>query len=312
MPPLAQDGEVGEHPLNSVLRAGAVLAEHPGRGSEVVGDAQCGEDAAPAGDRHDAQARTCQRVGMGDVAAGEGDGAIGGIEQSGDDAQKRRLPRSVGAQHGHHLALGDLEVDAEEHLHAAVSGVDVPATEQGGRVERLLGGHRALGVAGDGPAHADVDQAPGDDHGRQYRQGRPRAVRVLDSPDDRGDDDAAQRVTEQRPRIGLGPHPRRHNRGDERRVCRQEAVAADAEHDRRRDCEHEHRRCGHHQHAETELDDHQPADERQQPKPAAAHGALSEHASGHDADQSADSVEPGEDAAPGIAGAVHVLEEVRQ
>ena len=44
---------------------------------------------------------------------------------------ERRLPRAVGAEDDHHLALADGEVDAVEHLDGAVARVDVGHLEEG-------------------------------------------------------------------------------------------------------------------------------------------------------------------------------------
>ena len=63
----------------------------------------------------------------GDVVAVEGDGAGGGGEEPGDDAQHGRLAGAVGAEQRDHLALGDVEVDAEEDRHLAVGRVDARA-----------------------------------------------------------------------------------------------------------------------------------------------------------------------------------------
>ena len=69
---------------------------------------------------------------VGDLAAVEQHDAAIGFDDAGDGAQQRRLAGAVRAEEGDALALGDLEVDAEEDLHAAVADVEAPARSAAG------------------------------------------------------------------------------------------------------------------------------------------------------------------------------------
>ena len=57
---------------------------------------------------------------VGDVAAVEDDRALVGLDHAADGLEQRRLAGAVRAEQRDDLALVDLEVDVEEHLHVAV------------------------------------------------------------------------------------------------------------------------------------------------------------------------------------------------
>jgi hypothetical protein len=77
--------------------------------------------------------------------AEEADGAGLGPGQTEEDAQQRRLPRAVGADEGHELALAHPEADPAQDRVAAVRERDVARLEH-----RVAGGgvHRDLVVFG--------------------------------------------------------------------------------------------------------------------------------------------------------------------
>ena len=79
---------------------------------------------------------------VGDVAAVEAHDAAFGDLEAADDAQDRRLAGAVRAEQRDALALVDLEVDVEQHLHRAVGEVDVRDLEHRGA--RALFGALAL------------------------------------------------------------------------------------------------------------------------------------------------------------------------
>ena len=104
--------------------------------------------------------RGLHRVGVGDVAAVEEDRPADRVDQPADRLEQRRLAGAVGAEQRDDLALADLDVDAEQHLHPVVRHVEpahgqqravararAAAVELGRRRERR---QRLLGVTADG------------------------------------------------------------------------------------------------------------------------------------------------------------------
>ena len=73
---------------------------------------------------------------MGDVAPVEDDGSALGLGDPADGVEQRRLAGTVGAEQRHDLALVDLHVDAEEHLHVAVGHLDVADEQELGPTRR--------------------------------------------------------------------------------------------------------------------------------------------------------------------------------
>ena len=113
---------------------GGIAAELPGGEAEVLGDGEGREDAAPAGHHGD--------PGAGDVvgaASAEGSAVVGEVAVDVRHAADERLEDgglagAVGAEQGEDLAVGDVEVDAEEDLEGPVGGGEVAARDQpGGR-----------------------------------------------------------------------------------------------------------------------------------------------------------------------------------
>ena len=126
--PLAQDREDLEH-LGQRQRLRRRRRHQPRAEQQVLAHGQAGEDAAPAGHLHDAAGDLVRRH-VGDVATVEHDGAARRLLGAADGAQQRRLAGAVGAEERDDLALLDVEVDAEQHLHAVVVHVHVAADQQ--------------------------------------------------------------------------------------------------------------------------------------------------------------------------------------
>ena len=128
--PVAQHGEELEHALGRRRDAFLVLAVQPAREAQVLGDGQRRERALAARHLHDAAARDLVGRRVRHVAPVEHDGAVRRLDQTGDRLQQRRLAGAVGAEQRDDLAFVDLEVHAEQHLHAVVVHVDVADEEQ--------------------------------------------------------------------------------------------------------------------------------------------------------------------------------------
>ena len=106
-----------------------VVAVQPAGDAQVLGDGERREHAAAARHlRHAARGDLVRRR-VGDLAPVEDHRAAVGLDHAGDRLQQRRLAGAVRAEQRDDLALVDLEVDAEQHLHAAVGDVE-PAHEQ--------------------------------------------------------------------------------------------------------------------------------------------------------------------------------------
>ena len=81
--------------------AGGAEAVEP----EVLGHGQPEEDAAVRRHVRDAEPGSRGRRHAGEVGAAEPDGSRRVLQQAGDRAQRGRLPRAVGAEQRHHLAV---------------------------------------------------------------------------------------------------------------------------------------------------------------------------------------------------------------
>src|SRR5439155_23229597 len=77
-----------------------------------------------------AEAHDLVRLRIGDVAAVEHDAAAGRVHEAGDRAQRRGLPRAVGADERDDLARRNGERHAAQGLHAAVEDVDPTHLEE--------------------------------------------------------------------------------------------------------------------------------------------------------------------------------------
>ena len=130
--PAAQRGEQVERVVGRGLGVLVVASVDPQRDLEVLGDAERREHAPPAGNLDDALAGDQVRPHAADVDARVADGAAFGRDEAGDRAQHGGLAGAVGAEQRDRLALAQLEVHAEEHLHLAVCDVDRPEAEQVG------------------------------------------------------------------------------------------------------------------------------------------------------------------------------------
>ncbi len=108
-------------------------------------DREVGEDLPAFGNEtHTAPREPVRRPGF-DPLAAEHDLAASGRMQAADRAHQRRLAHAVAAEERDDLARAHLEVDAVQHLAAAVAGMQAAHREQG------LGGGRCSGV---GQAHS--------------------------------------------------------------------------------------------------------------------------------------------------------------
>jgi hypothetical protein len=66
---------------------------------------------------------------VGDVGAFQHDAARVGVIEAADHVEQRGLPRSVGADYGHEIALLDVQAHARHRLHAAEGLGDVADLE---------------------------------------------------------------------------------------------------------------------------------------------------------------------------------------
>ena len=112
----------------SVLDRRLVLAA-PGPDLEVLGDGELDERAPPLGHLADAELGDLLGRLADELLAVERDAALDPAQRSADRPQQGRLAGAVGAEHGDHRPLGDLEVDAVEDLDEAVPPVEVPDYE---------------------------------------------------------------------------------------------------------------------------------------------------------------------------------------
>ena len=158
VPALAQDREQVEHLVGRSTQVGRVALEQPARDAQVVLDGQTREHALAAWHLDDTLCRNLLRRRVGRVAAVEDDRPTRRGREPGDGAQQRRLARTVRAEQRDDLALVDLDVDAEQHLHAVVRDVEVldhqqlrlpapPRRERGGLRDGRAA--HALDVVGD-------------------------------------------------------------------------------------------------------------------------------------------------------------------
>ena len=187
----------------------------------MLGDGQRREDALATGHLDDADRGAGGRVGVRDVATVEVDGAADRVDQTADGLEQGRLARAVGAEQGDDLALSDLHVDAEQHLHAVVGHVDATAGQQcravpgrslpaqpGGESE---GVQRVLGVGADVLGDA-AEQQPADDPVRSGRGESGTGADLVRDPADRDDqikDPHAGKQSQRAGREGQCAHSRR-------------------------------------------------------------------------------------------------------
>ena len=148
----------------------ASRALQPARHLEVLPHGERRERAHAAGHLEHAAPGDLGGRGGGHVDAVEDDRAAVGLDDPRDGAQQRRLAGAVGAEQGDDLALVHLEVDVEQHLHAAVADVEVADEEQLRPSLPALVGH--LGSGGGrlphlGDVAADHAAGAGDDEARR-------------------------------------------------------------------------------------------------------------------------------------------------
>jgi hypothetical protein len=126
---LAQPREQREDALDVVADAGAVAARERAH-LEVLAHRHPREDPPALGRLGDAQGSDLVPGEAGDLDALEADVARPGRHDAGDRSQRRGLPRAVGADQRHDLAVADLERDALERLDRPVVRVDVLDAQQ--------------------------------------------------------------------------------------------------------------------------------------------------------------------------------------
>ena len=190
-----------------LLDVGGVLVVQPAGHLQVVSGGQPREDASVAGHHGDAQLHDAVGVERGDrlpveehLAAGRNDEAAQRLDQGG-------LAGAIGPEHGHHLAVVDVEVDAEEHPDVVVAGLEPPGHEQLAvtldavaadldvRLDRRV---EPLDVLGQVPARATQDAGSHE----QQRGEQPEAGPVAEVDADRGGErgpDGADRSDEEHP-----------------------------------------------------------------------------------------------------------------
>ena len=126
----------------------AAIAHEPAREPQVLRDRERREHSFAARCVADPARRDPLGSRVGDVVAFDGDGAVARSHQTRHGAQQRRLARAVRAEQRDDLARGDVEVDAEEHLHAVVLDVEPAHRDRATRLPahgwcgRLLRGRR--------------------------------------------------------------------------------------------------------------------------------------------------------------------------
>ena len=181
MQPLAQQREHLQHFLDGLGATLGVAAARPAGQLQVLLHRQATEHALAA--RHLADAERGDLVGwrVGDVAAVENDRTAVGFHHTADRLQQRALASAVGAQQRNDLAFLDVEVDAEQHLPAAVARVEIADQQQVGLaaaalVQRLAAGGRGLphlrDVGVDGVLRRAQNEAA-DDEQRHQREHAP-------------------------------------------------------------------------------------------------------------------------------------------
>ena len=184
----AEDREELEGPGSTRPRSppGRPAAQPAGQ-PQVLAHGQRREHALAAGHLDDAAGGDLVRRGVGDVAPVEDDRAAVGLDQPGDGLEQRRLAGAVGAEQGDDLALADLEVDAEQHLHVAVGDVELADEQQLGPalpalVQRLgPGGGRRPHLVMSSPIRlpAEAMTRPADEEDRGHDQHARRGCRSV-------------------------------------------------------------------------------------------------------------------------------------
>ena len=123
-----EDGEELEHLLRRLASRARRAAVQPARELQVLAHGQRREHALAA--RHHASRRgprsrraACRVMSRPSKMIAP----LARLDEAGDRLEQRRLAGAVGAEQRDDLALVDLEVDVEEHLHAVVVHVDAAA-----------------------------------------------------------------------------------------------------------------------------------------------------------------------------------------
>ncbi len=129
--PLGEAREQLEDRGAVALDRGAIRARI-GAHREVLGDGQERKYLPPF--HHEADAEPCHAIGAQavDLAAGEDDRALVGIEQASDRLEHRRLACAVRAEHGDDAARLNLKAHAANRQHRTVIGLEIGDLQQRG------------------------------------------------------------------------------------------------------------------------------------------------------------------------------------
>ena len=131
-----------EHVVDQLLQPGALDAPQLEREGQVLRHREVGEQGVVLEDEADVALAGRQ---LGDVLGVDLHAARRRVDQPGDDAQERRLPRAAGAEEGEELSWLHVERDALERLEALVA---MPQGDAGDAAGRPVadGGHGAVAV----------------------------------------------------------------------------------------------------------------------------------------------------------------------
>src|SRR5690606_27994560 len=141
--------------VDGLLQARLVLSQLPGPEAKVLVDGELGKDRPPLRQHRHPPGETLSRRERRDVLSAQRHPALAGDQEPRHDAQRRRLPRAVGAEHRRHLAGGD------PHRHTVEDDV-VCEVARGHVVEDELGGggggggHDAAFPDGPWPRYASI------------------------------------------------------------------------------------------------------------------------------------------------------------
>ena len=110
--------------LVDALRIPRTLAAELAADQEIFLDGERGKQPPSLRHQRDAARHHLVRRSAADRHAMKHDGVVADRHRAGDAFQQRRFAGAVGADHRHHLALGDAHRDAEQRLEVAVMGVE--------------------------------------------------------------------------------------------------------------------------------------------------------------------------------------------
>jgi hypothetical protein len=121
--PLAESREQAGHAVDGPFA-------RPRRCHQILAHREVGKAASALRHQTDAEPRDAERLPPADRRAAELDGAAARPVQPADRPDGGRLAHAGAAPQRHDLALGDVEVDADQRLAGAVEGLDACDPEQ--------------------------------------------------------------------------------------------------------------------------------------------------------------------------------------